>query len=682
MFENLSSYGKPTTYRVKKRFYELKESLPYLDSQRAFYFTEYMSKNWNEPLYLRTGGAFQYVLTHLTPVIWEDELIVGNISQYLKGAQLYPELCMGFHDFISNTPHDQISPKDSRPKLIKGDSLYACIVLPEDKKRIEKASQFWQDKEWYSLCKDQFDKTLNSFDHSDLWPQGFNSLFLSPPAPNSWIVIDYPVILKDGLDKIIHHIQNRLKEIDKSTSQESMDKSFFYKGLIRSLEGIITFAENYAHKAKQLADKCNDYKRRKELIEIARICSKVPRKAPDSFREALQAFWFIHTCLCLELNCGSVSPGRFDQYMNPYLDRDLKNGELSVSDALELLELMRIKSEEIFTALPGDTGIFLTHPVQQHITLAGSDINDNPADTLLSKFMLQARIHIHTVQPILSVRWRDDLSDFFKRKVIDCIKTAGWCPDIYHDKCGTQSFTKQALKDVQDCHNWFVYPKRDEYTKKLPNAIDALFKNYHSKIFDLLIDDGVFLPGARTQPNEDDRRKSFHKIIRAYLCTIKQLIQKTQMKLDDVSLAYNNTGIVHPFLLSLQKTNDEDLEKHPTLPSYSSSDILISCGMIDLAMVLAAIKKYVIDDAIFTLSEIRDAIQSEFEGTETLRQNLLRASSQTKKHPFFEEALIELLDTWSELKEISRITSKKPSSSRRFTLIQGKSSKCHRSFHV
>jgi hypothetical protein len=682
MFESLSSYSNPTTYRVKKRFYDLKESLPYLDSQRAFYFTEYMTKNWDEPLYLRSAGAFQYVLTHLTPAIWDDELIVGNISQYIKGAQLYPEQSKGFHDFLANNPHDLFSSTDSRAKQIKADSLYACIVLPEEKKRLEQASQFWYDKNWNALCTEYFEKTLSSSDKSDAWPHSFNSLFLSPQPPKSWIVIDYPMILQDGLEKIIHHVQECLKETSESSSQESIDKIIFYKGIIRSLEGIITFAENYAHKAKQLADRCHDDNRKQDFIEIARICSKVPRKAPDSFREALQAFWFIHICLCLELNCRSVSPGRFDQYMNPYLERDLKKGDLSVSEALELLELLRIKSEEIFTAIPCDTGRFLARPMQQQITLAGSDKNGNPSDTLLSKFMLQARIHIHTGQPILSVRWRDDLSDFFKRKVIDCIKTAGWCPDIYHDKSGTQSFSKQAQKQVYDCHNWFVYRQRDEYTKKMPDVIDALFKNHHSKILDLLIDEEFFMPGARTLPNEDARRKSYHKIVQAYLYTIKQFIQKKQMKLDNVSLAYNNTGLVHPFLLSLQKINDEDRETYPALPSYSSRDILISCGMIDLAMVLAAIKKYVVDDAIFTLCEIRDAIQSEFEGAETLRQNLLKASPQSKNNPFFEEALLELLDTWSELKELSRKSSEQTSSSRRFTLIQGKTSKSHRPYHV
>ncbi|MDM8289679.1 pyruvate formate lyase family protein, partial [Slackia piriformis] len=83
--------GSPSTPRVEKRYQELLAGDAYVDSERCVLYTEYVKEHWNEPLYLRAGGALKHVLSHLTPVIWDDELIVGSQSRYFLGTQAYPE---------------------------------------------------------------------------------------------------------------------------------------------------------------------------------------------------------------------------------------------------------------------------------------------------------------------------------------------------------------------------------------------------------------------------------------------------------------------------------------------------------------------------------------------------------------------------------------------------------------
>ena len=72
---------------------------------------------------------------------------------------------------------------------------------------------------------------------------------------------------------------------------------------------MINFAENHAKEAERIAFECTDKKRKNELLEIARICRKVPRKPADTFHEAIQSFWFVHVCLFIELNGRGISPG-------------------------------------------------------------------------------------------------------------------------------------------------------------------------------------------------------------------------------------------------------------------------------------------------------------------------------------------------------------------------------------
>lgn len=66
----------------------------------------------------------------------------------------------------------------------------------------------------------------------------------------------------------------------------------------------------------------------------------VPQNPPRSFHEALQSFWFGHLLPYIEANGLAVSPGRFDQYMLPFLRRDIEGGTLDSANALELLEYL------------------------------------------------------------------------------------------------------------------------------------------------------------------------------------------------------------------------------------------------------------------------------------------------------------------------------------------------------
>ncbi len=83
--------GKPSTARVDLRYKELISKEAYIDSERAQLYTDYIKAHWNEPMVVRAGGALKYVLSNLTPKIWEDELLVGSQSRYFLGTQVYPE---------------------------------------------------------------------------------------------------------------------------------------------------------------------------------------------------------------------------------------------------------------------------------------------------------------------------------------------------------------------------------------------------------------------------------------------------------------------------------------------------------------------------------------------------------------------------------------------------------------
>ena len=110
---------------------------------------------------------------------------------------------------------------------------------------------------------------------------------------------------------------------------------------------MIGYAERYAALAKEEAQKCQDPARRKELLQIADTCARVPKEGAKSFREACQSFWFIQQLLQMESSGHSISPGRFDQYMYPYYKKDLEEGRITRDEAQELIDCIWVKLNDL-----------------------------------------------------------------------------------------------------------------------------------------------------------------------------------------------------------------------------------------------------------------------------------------------------------------------------------------------
>ena len=150
--------------------------------------------------------------------------------------------------------------------------------------------------------------------------------------------------------------EKRTKELKAAldfTKPESIDKNVFYKAVLIVIEAVHNFAERYSKLAKDMALTETDAKRKEELLEISKICAKVPYEPASSFREAVQSVWFIQLILQIESNGHSLSYGRFDQYMYPYYKADMDKELLTEESALELLTCLWIKTLTINSPLPG-----------------------------------------------------------------------------------------------------------------------------------------------------------------------------------------------------------------------------------------------------------------------------------------------------------------------------------------
>ncbi|NOU16985.1 MAG: formate acetyltransferase [Bacteroidales bacterium] len=149
--------------------------------------------------------------------------------------------------------------------------------------------------------------------------------------------INYEKVLKNGLQSIINYAEEKLHPKALGDIEDAYDTKAFYKAIIISCKAVIDYASRFANLASEKAKICKDEKRKKELLEIARICNKVPAKPADTFYEAIHSIWLVHCCLHSTMDFMSL--GRLDQVLNPYLKK-----ETDKAFACELFENFIIKA--------------------------------------------------------------------------------------------------------------------------------------------------------------------------------------------------------------------------------------------------------------------------------------------------------------------------------------------------
>ncbi|MPM06863.1 4-hydroxyphenylacetate decarboxylase large subunit [bioreactor metagenome] len=642
--------GEPSTKRVSLRYNELLTREAYIDSERAELFTGYVKEHWNEPAYLRAGGALKAVLSGMTPVIWEDELIVGSQSRYFLGTQVYPEYETWMLEGFKKIRREEERYMEGSLQKKEGERLGIYRIYPEDSKKILEMATFWEGKDWRSQAEKCLKETMPDYDTVEKWMQQLVFLRFMFDVPEGRVIADYQKMVDLGAEGLISVCKGQIGKLGEVHTSKQYEKYNFYRGTILALEGLINFAGNYAAEAERQRENCGDEKRRAELAEIARICRKVPAKPAETFREAIQSFWFTHLALFIELNGRGMSPGRFDQYMyRPYLNEKLA-GKITDGEVQEYLELMRIKCTELTRAHAVFTESYLGGSIYQNLTLGGVDRYGRPADNELSLMILRAGINVKTWQPTLSVRWSDEMSYGFKAAAVECIKSGGGYPALFSDKVAIKRFTERTGASIEDARDWAPCGCVDMQIcgKRMP--MYAVPHTNNLKIFELMMYNGVNpVTGDKlidTMINFEDA--TYEQICTEYSRLMHVIVKREEDYWNTIMVVHNDLGLVHPIMSSLL---DDCLEKgrHAYAGGcrYSDSAYVISCGVVNVANSLAAIKKNIFDEKKFTLKELMTAIRANYEGYEDIRRAMLDAPKYGNDNDYVDLILASLYDEWA-----------------------------------
>ena len=376
----------------------------------------------------------QKILENMSIYIEDKSLIAGNQATKNKNAPIFPEYTMEF--VMNELDHN---------KKRDGDVFY---ITEETKQQLRDIAPFWENNNLRARGEALLPDEVSVFMETGVF--GMEGKL---NAGDAHLAVNYERILAEGL-KGYEERTKKLKAALDFTKPESIDKNVFYKAVLIVIDAVHTFANRYSKLAQDMALTETDAKRKEELLEISRICAKVPYEPASSFREAVQAVWFIQLILQIESNGHSLSYGRFDQYMYPYYKKDMENGSLSEESALELLTCLWIKTLTVNKVRSqAHTLSSAGSPMYQNVTIGGQTTDKKDAVNELSFTVLKSVAQTRLTQPNLTVRYHANLNKKFFDECIEVMKLGFGMPALNNDEIIIPSFINWGVKE-EDAYNY------------------------------------------------------------------------------------------------------------------------------------------------------------------------------------------------------------------------------------
>ena len=431
--ENQEHFGRLTDRMATFRE-EVLEEKPYIDAERAVLATQAYKENQNQPRVMVRALMLQKILENMSIYIEDKSLIAGNQATKNKNAPIFPEYTM---EFVMNEL-DLFEKRD-------GDVFY---ITEETKQQLRDIAPFWENNNLRARGEALLPDEVSVFMETGVF--GMEGKL---NAGDAHLAVNYERILAEGL-KGYEERTKKLKAALDFTKPESIDKNVFYKAVLIVIDAVHTFANRYSKLAQDMALTETDAKRKEELLEISRICTKVPYEPASSFREAVQAVWFIQLILQIESNGHSLSYGRFDQYMYPYYKKDMENGSLSEESALELLTCLWIKTLTVNKVRSqAHTLSSAGSSMYQNVTIGGQTTDKKDAVNELSFTVLKSVAQTRLTQPNLTVRYHANLNKKFFDECIEVMKLGFGMPALNNDEIIIPSFINWGVKE-EDAYNY------------------------------------------------------------------------------------------------------------------------------------------------------------------------------------------------------------------------------------
>ncbi len=593
--------------RIKKLREESLNAINCLSAERALLVTEFYKSDVANQVSVPVARALalEHIFKHKKICILDDELIVGERGPAPKATSTYPEVnvhTLKDLEILNNRQKVSFKVDDETRKV------YSETIIP-----------FWQGRSHRDRMMLKMKPEWKS-----AYSAGIFTEFQEQRAPGHTVL--GKKLFEKGLSGILQDVENEIKKLDFANDLSAYDKSEELQAMAIALKSVMLLAERHADELLVLAKSAKTKERENELLEMSRICKKLRTSKPETFHEALQYYWFVHLGVITELNpWDSFNPGRLDQHLFPFYQKEIENGSLTKERAVELLEAFWIKFNN--QPAPPKVGVTAlesnTYTDFALINVGGVKSDGSDAVNELSYIILDVIEEMRLLQPSSMVQLSKKNPERFIQRAVKIVKTGFGQPSIFNTDAIVQELVRQG-KSVEDARNggasgcvesgafgteayiltgYFNMPKVFEIT--LNNGVDPLTGNQL---------------GLKTGNPQDF--KSFDELFEAFK---KQLNYFINIKIEGSNVIERMfaLNLPAPFLSTLIDDCIINGKDYNAGGARYNTNYIQGVGLGSLSDCLAAIRYHVFDKKILPMLEMMNALKMNFSGYEKFRYDLI-----------------------------------------------------------
>lgn len=574
----------------------------YASIEQALIITETYKNNENKPRIIQRALALKNALLNLKINAEPEEMIVGNRTAGVRYGVVFPESGSIWVDkefeTLPTRPQDKFNVKEEDIKIFRE------IIKP-----------YWEGKSLEDVLKKEYGKEINEIAKVVKINQKDHAQGHICPNCEKW--------LKKGPAGI-------KAEAEKYLETASGDKKDFYESVIIVMEGVQQFIMRYCSFLLEKAETEKDKIKKENMILTAENCKNISSRPAENFHEAVQSLWFLFVVLHMESNASSFSPGRMDSFLYPYYKKDIEKGILTNEKALEIIECLWLKFNEIvYMRNSHSAKYFAGFPIGFNIAVGGQNENGEDFVNELSFLFLKAQEHLGLPQPNLSVRLHKGTKDKILKEAIKVVAKGSGMPQFFNDEAVIPAMEALGISE-KDARNYAIVGCV-ELTTQGNNLgwSDAAMFNLN-KILELTLNGGkCLLTGEQLSENFGDLTtyKTFEELEKSFEKHLNIFMDKMVLACEKVEEAHINL-LPSPFLSSvIDNCIEEGKDVTQGGAKYNFSGIQM-IQVANLADSLWAVKKLVFDEKKISKEELLSALRDNFKGHEITRAVILNRAEK------------------------------------------------------
>jgi formate C-acetyltransferase len=595
--------GGPSTERMQK-LRELYMSHPHrICSERSVLVTESFKSTEALPPVMRQALAFEKVLSEMPIWIQEGELIVSNIASRPRGAFLFPE-----YDCSWIEPElDTISTRPTDP----------WNITAEDKMAIKGCMSYWKDRNLKALIDGITPDVIKEFS----MVTAFTLVDMAKEGGIGHLAPNIQDVVEIGLNGFIERAEEHIGRLDLTLAEDRKKHQFLQAAIICD-KAVIKWAGRFADLAREQAAAEQNPQRKAELEKIAEVCEWAPANPARDFRDAVQVAAMVMASVQIESNGVSIGTGRLDQFLLPYYRKDIEQGVLTVDEAVELMECMWLKFSESNRVVPEYVCMnFSGYPFWIQMPIGGKTPDGLDGTNELSYLFLEVSSNMHVAEPTVSARVHNRTPEKFLIRCGEAVKNhGGGHPAMFNDEVIIPSqLANVPNMTIEDANDYSIIGCSEIAFAGRGTEGLAYQGVSGGRMFELMLANTNIWNG---QPLDDGgdmlQWQSFDDVWAAYKVQAKQFARFAFMQALPL-VEGHNTYRPSPYISSITRDCIGRGKGHYEGGAIYGNATLNACyiGIATLGDSMMALKKLVFDDKVLTISQLKHALETNFEDETT-----------------------------------------------------------------